>query len=100
MIQAFEFTHELAWKTLKDFLESRGYKDIFGFKDTTRLAFKTELIQNGENWMNMIKARNMTSHTYNEEPANEITNNVKNFYYNELKKLQEKFQELKQKEQE
>lgn len=47
MIQAFEFTHELAWKTLKDFLESRGVQNLYGSKDSTREAFKAGLIENG-----------------------------------------------------
>ena len=47
MIQAFEYTHELAWKTLKDFLEEKGNNELFGSKDTTRLAFKLEIIDNG-----------------------------------------------------
>lgn len=73
LIQAFEFTHELAWKTLKDFLESRGVTGIFGSRDTTREAFAQGLIAEGEEWMAMIAARNQSSHTYNEETANEIS---------------------------
>ncbi len=62
MIQGFEFTHELARKTLKDFLESRGVQDLYGARDVTRKAFQTGLIQNGEVWMDMIQSRNLTSH--------------------------------------
>jgi hypothetical protein len=46
LIQAFEYTHELAWNTLKDFLESRGVRNLYGSADTTRKAFKTGLIEN------------------------------------------------------
>lgn len=94
MIQAFEYTHELAWKTLKDFLEDKGYKDIYGSKDTIRLAFKTGLIQNGEIWMDMIVNRNQTSHTYNEETSQKIVNNIKKKYFVEFQALQKKFTEL------
>jgi nucleotidyltransferase substrate binding protein (TIGR01987 family) len=94
MIQAFEYTHELAWKTLKDFLEDKGYKDIYGSKDTIRLAFKTGLIQNGEIWMDMIVNRNQTSHTYNEETSEKIVNNIKKKYFMEFQALQIKFYEL------
>ena len=94
MIQAFEYTHELAWKTLKDFLEDKGYKDIYGSKDTIRLAFKTGLIQNGEIWMDMIVNRNQTSHTYNEETSEKIVNNIKKKYFVEFQALQAKFNEL------
>ena len=63
LIQAFEFTHELAWNTLKDFLGGRGVQNLYGSKDATREAFKTGLIENGEAWMDMIQSRNLTSHT-------------------------------------
>ena len=94
MIQTFEYTHELAWKTLKDFLEDKGYQDIYGSKDTIRLAFKTGLIQNGEIWMDMIVNRNQTSHTYNEETSEKIVNNIKKKYFVEFQALQAKFNEL------
>src|SRR5437764_9647399 len=70
LIQAFEFTHELAWNTLKDFLESRGATNLYGSKDPTREAFAKGLIGNGEEWMAMIQSRNRSSHTYNENIAN------------------------------
>ena len=69
LIQAFEFTHELAWNTIKDFLESRGVINLYRSMDVTREAFKTGLIENGEVWMDMIKSRNLTSHTYDEAIA-------------------------------
>lgn len=72
LIQAFEFTHELAWNTLKDFLESRGTTALYGSKDATREAFARGLISGGEEWMAMIQARNRSSHTYNEKTANEV----------------------------
>ncbi len=62
VIQSFEYTHELAWKTLKDFLVSRGNTNIFGSRDATKEAFTLGLIDNGEAWMQMIKSRNITSH--------------------------------------
>ncbi len=63
LIKAFEFTHELAWNVLKDFLESRGATNLYGSKDATREAFAKELIANGNEWMDMIAARNRSSHT-------------------------------------
>lgn len=79
LIQAFEFTHELAWKTLKDFLQSRGSTDLYGSKDATRQAFATGLIADGEVWMEMINSRNQTSHTYNEATADEIARAIKRY---------------------
>jgi nucleotidyltransferase substrate binding protein (TIGR01987 family) len=67
VIQAFEFTHELAWNVLKDYLEDQGEQSIRGSKDATRYAFKVSLITDGELWMAMIKSRNASSHTYDEE---------------------------------
>lgn len=72
LIQSFEYTHELAWKTMKDFLIHRGVSDLFGSKDTTKAAFGLGLIGDGAAWMRMIQSRNMTSHTYNEATALEI----------------------------
>ena len=70
LIQAFEFTHELAWQTLKDFLQAHGTtKNLYGSKDATREAFAQGLNDDGEEWMEMIESRNETSHAYNEETA-------------------------------
>ncbi len=53
LIQSFEYNHELAWKTQKDFLENSGYTDLFGSKNVARKAFEVSLIDNGEVWMKM-----------------------------------------------
>lgn len=72
LIQRFEYTHELAWNVMKDFLLNAGNTNIFGSKDATKEAFAAGLIANGEVWMDMIRSRNKTSHTYNEATADEI----------------------------
>ena len=88
LIQAFEFTHELAWNTLKDFMAYQGVEHaIIGSRDATRLAFENQLIRNSEAWMEMIKSRNKTSHTYNEETAAEIANQIIESYYAEFEQL-------------
>lgn len=94
IIQAFEFTHELAWNVMKDFLESRGTTKFFGSKDATREAFATGLIENGDEWMAMIQSRNSTSHTYNEETADEIADAIVSSYVQEFEKFLNKFTEL------
>lgn len=99
LIQAFEYTHELAWKTLKDFLESRGNKEIYGSKDATRQAFKLGIIENGDIWMDMIQSRNLTSHTYNEDTCEEISTAVLNFYYQEFVRLESTLNKIQQTEQ-
>ena len=99
LIQAFEFTHELAWNTLKDFLEARGtVVKIYGSRDATREAFAAELIVNGEAWMKMIEHRNETSHTYNEKIAAAIVEAILTRYVTEFEGFQRRFLELESKE--
>ncbi|MEI6168606.1 MAG: nucleotidyltransferase substrate binding protein [bacterium] len=98
LIQAFEYTHELAWNTLKDFFESREVRNLYGSKDTTREAFKAGLIENGEAWMDMIQSRNLTSHTYDEATADQIISAILNIYFEEFKALEVKLGEIKQEE--
>lgn len=81
VIQAFEFTHELAWNVLKDYLQDQGNPSVKGSKDATRAAFKVELIADGEGWMAMIQSRNVSSHTYNEQIADELVDAVVAQYF-------------------
>jgi len=98
LIQVFEYNHELAWKTLKDFLESKGTTKLFGSKDVSREAFKLDLLgdseQEGMMWLDMIEKRNMTSHTYNEETAQEIVTAIKQDYFDAFVALRERLQAL------
>jgi nucleotidyltransferase substrate binding protein (TIGR01987 family) len=80
LIQGFEFTHELAWKTLKDFLEEQGNGPLYGSKDTTREAFRLGLIQDGDRWMKMITSRNRSSHTYDSATAAAIAQEITENY--------------------
>jgi nucleotidyltransferase substrate binding protein (TIGR01987 family) len=99
LIKAFEFTHELAWNTLKDFLESRGAATkLYGSKDATREAFAAGLIEHGDVWMKMIEHRNETSHTYNEEIAAAIVEAILVRYVPEFEEFQHNLLELERKE--
>jgi len=89
-VQSFEFTFELSWKLLKDYLESKGFKDFHGSRDSLKLAFQEGLITNGELWLAMIDTRNRSSHTYEESIAKEIISIVLSNYYPKLKELSEK----------
>lgn len=80
LVQAFEFTHELAWNVMKDYFEYQGNSQITGSRDATREAFQKGLVQDGEGWMEMIKSRNQSSHTYNEEIVKEIREKIFNQY--------------------
>lgn len=72
LIQGFEYTHELAWKTIKDYLSEQGISGLVGSKDSSREAFNLGLISDGAVWMEMIKARNLTSHAYDEHIAETV----------------------------
>ena len=98
LIQCFEYNYELAWNTIKDFYESQGEINIQGSRDAIRLAFKRGLIEDGEVWMNMIQDRTLTSHTYNEDTAEQIVTNILNNYYQEFVKLQEKFAKIEKRQ--
>jgi nucleotidyltransferase substrate binding protein (TIGR01987 family) len=94
LIQGFEFTHELAWNLLKDYLEYQGVSDLIGSRDATRLAFKNALIVDGEAWMDMIKARNLSSHTYNPDVAASIEQDILTRFYPAFCALKETFMTL------
>lgn len=89
LIQAFEFTHELAWNTMKDFYEFQGESGIQGSRDAARLAFRRGLITSGEVWMDMIGSRNLSSHTYDEKTADDIVNDIRERYFHEFILLEE-----------
>jgi nucleotidyltransferase substrate binding protein (TIGR01987 family) len=90
LIQSFEFTHEIAWKVLKDYMEVKGGLNLIGSKDTLREAFQKNLVTDGESWMEMIKSRNLTSHTYNENTANLIIGNILTRYIRCFEELDQK----------
>jgi nucleotidyltransferase substrate binding protein (TIGR01987 family) len=96
LVQAFEFTHELAWKTLKDFLEERGQVEFYGSRDATREAFAAGLITDGDLWMAMIASRNQTSHTYNEETVEDITGAILRDYAPAFQALRERLGRLEE----
>jgi len=94
MIQCFEFTFELAWNTLKDYLEEQGITGIIGSKNAVRHAFNEGVIEDGDVWMDMINDRNLASHVYDEETANNLYNAIKSNYYFQFNKLNEKLNSL------
>ncbi|MBU2454395.1 MAG: nucleotidyltransferase substrate binding protein [Proteobacteria bacterium] len=66
MIQRFEYTFELAWKTLKDFLEAQNVDAAYP-RQVIKKAFEYEIIEDGETWLEMLEQRNLMAHTYSEE---------------------------------
>ena len=94
MIQSFEYTHELSWNVLRDYLKDQGTQQLYGSKDTVRAAFAVGLIQDGETWMEMIRDRNHSSHTYNLEVATAIVGRVTDSYIHAFMKLRKTFEGL------
>ncbi len=90
LIQAFEYNYELAWNCIKDFYEFQGETDIQGSRDAIRLAFSRGLLADGELWMQMIKSRALTSHTYNQETANAVAAAILQQFYPAFVGLQQK----------
>lgn len=94
LIQRFEYTHELAWNVMRDFMLWQGNTEIYGSRDATREAFSLGLIEDGHHWMKMIDSRNKTSHTYNEETANEIYEAIIGYYQPLFLQFQDKMEGL------
>lgn len=80
LIQRFEYTHELAWKVMKDYAEYQGFTEIRGSRDAFRQALQMGIIDSPD-WMNSIADRNLTSHYYDEDVAEEIYETIVNVYY-------------------
>lgn len=98
VIQAFEYTYELAWNTLKDFLTYQGIAGLIGSRDTIREAFRQGLVDDGETWMQMLADRNRTTHTYNEQTAEEIVTRIQANYLDLLMNLHQTLKPLWQAE--
>ena len=99
LIQGFEFTHELAWNLLKDFLEAQGIAGLIGSRDAIRTAFKNGLLEEGETWMEMIKARNLSSHTYQQDLAQRIATDILTRFYPAFVALELKMRSMLDREQ-
>jgi len=98
LIQSFEYNHELAWKTQKDFLQEQGVKELFGSRNVAREAFNLDLITDADVWMLMIEDRNLTSHTYNKEVTKRIIKHITNDYYQAFCQLHKRLTNLAKKE--
>lgn len=81
MIQRFEYTQELAWKLLKNYIEYQGEVQLGGSRDTIRQAFRLGLIENSEPWFDMLESRNLTSHVYDEATEMTVIERIVDTYY-------------------
>lgn len=98
LIQAFEFTHELSWNVLKDYFSNQGNPEITGSRDAFREAFRQGILVDGENWMEMIKSRNQSSHTYNEKIADDLSKKINETYYQLFKEFEARMIDFKSRE--
>jgi nucleotidyltransferase substrate binding protein (TIGR01987 family) len=81
LIQFFEMTFELAWNTMKDYLEEEGFLNLNSPREAIKKAFEIELITDGHTWLKALEDRNLTSRTYDEETASEVESLIRNNYY-------------------
>jgi nucleotidyltransferase substrate binding protein (TIGR01987 family) len=81
MIKSFEFTFEMAWNVMKDYLEEQGVSGIIGSKGAVRHAFNNDLVEDGQVWMDMIKDRNLAAHSYDEETAKNVVAGIDKYYH-------------------
>lgn len=93
LIQRFEYTFELSWKTLQDLLQYKGYLDITGPGPVLTQSLQDGYIMDVEGWKSMKKSRELTSHTYNSDTAEEIAQNIIHVYHELLKKLEVRLEE-------
>ena len=87
VIQRFEFCTELAWKSTREYLLAQGYVDINSPKSVMKQAYADNLIDDDQAWLALLYARNLTSHIYDENTANDIFDDIKNKYLTLLKQL-------------
>lgn len=81
LIQAFEFTFELSWKTMKDYLNEVGYSEINNAAQTIKQAYQSKLINNPAGWLNALDSRNETSHTYRNKIMITVLDVIEREYY-------------------
>jgi nucleotidyltransferase substrate binding protein (TIGR01987 family) len=86
LLQSFEVVFELSWKTMKDFLESKGYDDKTP-KDVLKMAFQLHYVVDGHIWIEMLNDRNIISHIYNEEQMKEIATKIEEKYSEPIAEL-------------
>jgi len=91
LIQFFEMSFELAWKVLKDYLEEEGFA-VESPRDAIKQAFQAGLLEDGHVWMEALKDRNLTVHTYEEKIAKAVEEKIRNSYFPALLTLLRQFE--------
>lgn len=95
ILHRFEFTFELAWKTIKEYLEYMGISEKIGSpRENIQIAYKQGIINDGDLWIEIMLARNSLSHLYDEETSRNIYDKIKTCYIQAFKELEEKFENI------
>ena len=94
LIKRFEFSYEMGWKLMMSFEKENGVIGMLGSKDVIRHAVALGLVENGEAWMDMIDARNQTSHVYDEDTAADVADSIIYTFHPLLLELQEKMKHI------
>ena len=94
LVKRFEFSYEMAWKLMMSYEKDNGITEILGSKDVIRQAFRLSIVKNGEAWLEMVDARNRTSHLYDEEMATDAADEIIHTYYPLLVELRDVMAEL------
>ena len=98
VLHRYEFTFELAWKTLKDYLEYLGVTINTGSpREVIKESYAHDLISDGETWIKMMLARNSLSHLYDEETSRQVYNEIKEKYIYQIEKLIERLNKYEEK---
>lgn len=90
LIQAYEIVFELAWKTMKDYLQFNGIITDTP-RETIKEAFSKNIISDGQIWIEMMETRNKASHTYRAEYAKRLCDDILNVYSKQITDLLEFF---------
>ena len=93
-IQFFEMSFELAWKSVKDYLQEQGFVDIKSPKATIKKAFEISLIEDGHLWLEALENRNLATRTYDEKKAKKIYDLICDSYFPLLENLKDKLEKL------
>lgn len=94
LIQSFEFTFELAWKTVKDYLENMGLPLKYP-REVLKQAFQSELIKEGALWLEMLEKQNELTHTYDEAQTKRAVRLICDNYFPAIQQLYEALKHAK-----
>ena len=86
LVQRFEYTFELAWKTTPHYRDSQNVQ-VKSPSEAIKKGFQYEIIGNGEIWMDMLEKRNLMAHTYDEKVFYEAIHQISTAYFPEIKRV-------------